>query len=291
MNIAVGRSDPSENWTFYSSAMRSRVGIWEAWKSLIDQVHKNHFLVRQLFVRDFKAQYQQSVLGILWSIILPLIPVMVYVFMKSIAVLEPGLTKIPYVLFVVVGMTVWKVFADGIMISVTKMVELKPILIKVRIPKTVVILAGMGRVCFDTLVRVGLIGVLMVVLGVYPSLWAVLLLLGALIPLISLTLAIGMITSIFNIVFRDVQKAVQAGLTYAVFVSSVVFLMPEEGLIGKINCLNPMNTFVNGLRDILFWGVPSSPGLFVVTSVLSVLLLIVAGRFFYIVEHVVDDKL
>ncbi len=80
-------------------------------------------------------------------------------------------------------------------------------------------------------------------------------------------------------------------LTYAMLICSVIFIMPDEGFIGTINSLNLINTFVNGIREILFFGSPLKPGAFLLTSGLSMLLLFAAGRLFYIMEHVIDDKL
>lgn len=278
-------------WTVYTADMRSRAGMVEAWTRLVRDIVSSRFLIRQLFIKDFKAQYQQSVLGIVWSLVMPLIPVVIYLFMSAIGVLLPGGTGIPYVLFVIAGLSIWKIFSDGISFSMAKLLESKAVLGKIRVPKIAVICSSFGRVFFETFVRSLLIVAAMVWCGVPPSPSGLVLLVPALIPLLCVTMAVAMLASLVNVVMRDVQKLVDVALTYAMFICSVIFMMPEEGLIGTLNLLNPMNTFVNGIRDTLFAGVPSRPGLFLVTSVLSVLFLFGAGRLFYIMEHVIDDKL
>ncbi|MBI4962531.1 MAG: ABC transporter permease [Desulfomonile tiedjei] len=290
-NDRTGDSAVDQGWTVYTSDMRSRAGIFEAWTRLLRDLLNSRFLIWQLFLKDFKAQYQQSVLGIVWSVIMPLIPVLIYLFMSAIGVLLPGDTRIPYVLFVFVGLSVWKIFSDGISFAMSKLLESKAMLGKIRVPKIAIICSSLGRVFFETLVRSLLIVLAMLWCGLAPSALGVVLLLPALIPLLCVTLGIAMLASLVNVVIRDVQKLVDVALTYAMFVSSVIFMMPDEALIGTVNSLNFMNTFVNGIRETLFLGIPSKPGLFLLTSSLSVLFLFAVGRLFYIMEHVIDDKL
>jgi len=278
-------------WTVYTADMRSHASLMEAWTRLIRDLIESRFLIWQLFLKDFKAQYQQSVLGIVWSVIMPLVPVLIYLFMSVIGVLSPGAIGLPYVLFVIVGLTVWMIFSDGINFAMFKLLQSKAVLGKIRVPKIAIICSSLGRVFFETLVRTTLIVLAMVWYGISPSGQGVILLFPALIALLCLTLSVAMALSLVNIVVRDIQKLVEVGLTYAMFLSSVIFMMPDEGLIGGISSFNLMNTFINGIRDTLFLGTPSKPGLFLLTSGFSVLLLFGVGRLFYVMEHVIDDKL
>jgi ABC-type polysaccharide/polyol phosphate export permease len=285
-----GSVESSRNWTIYTSDMHSGAGFVEAWTSLVRDLSTHRFLMWQLFKKDFKAQYQQSYLGILWSVLLPLLPIAVYVFMVRIGVLRVDDISMPYLVFVVVGLTLWRILSDGITIAMNKVIESKAMLGKIRIPKIVIIFSGMGQVCFETAVRSSVVVAVAWYYGMYPSPWA-LAFVPALIPWLCLTMAVGMLASVFNMVFRDVEKFLAVALTYAMFLCSVVFVMPESGPIGFLNQFNPMNTFVVGLRELLFVGPPVRPMLFVVTCLGSVLALLVACRIFYVLEYVVHDRL
>ncbi len=205
-SASVAESALGPDWTVYTSDMRSHAGIIEAWTRLVRDLRESRFLIWQLFVKDFKAQYQQSILGILWSFIMPLIPVLVYLFMSAIGVLLPGETEIPYVLFVVVGLSVWKIFSDGISFAMSKLLESKAVLSKIRVPKIAIICSSFGRVFFETLVRSVLIILAMLWCSVGPSALGLVLLVPTLIPLLCLTLAVAMLASLVNVVIRDVQK-------------------------------------------------------------------------------------
>ena len=288
--MPANKTEPSNGWTVFTSDLHSSVTFFDAWISLLKDLAKNRFLMWQLFKKDFKAQSQQSYLGIVWSIVLPLVPIAIYVFMARIGVLKTAGIEMPYVVYVVVGLTLWRILADGITVAMNKVIESKAMLGKIRIPKIVVIFSGMGQVCFETFVRCVLVVIVAWYYNVYPSVWA-LLFIPALFPLLCLTLAVGMLASVCNMVFRDVEKFFSVALIYAMFLCSVVFVMPDTGTIGAINQFNPMNTFVVGIREILFVGPPSRPILFLVTSVTSVLALLLACRVFYVLEHVIHDKL
>lgn len=282
--------DLSAEWTLYSSDMHSGAGFVEAWTSIAMDLSTHRFLMWQLFKKDFKAQYQQSYLGILWSVLLPLLPIVIYVFMVQIGVLRVEDIGMPYLLFVVVGLTLWRILSDGIMVAMDKVIQSKAMLGKIRIPKIVIIFSGMGQVCFETAVRSLLVVLVASYYGMYPSIWA-LAFAAALIPWLCLTVAVGMLASVFNMVFRDVEKFLGVALTYAMFLCSVIFVMPDTGAIGALNQFNPLNTFIVGLRELLFVGAPLRPWLFAVTCILSVLALMVACRVFYVLEYVVHDRL
>lgn len=280
----------SSEWSEYTPDLHSGVGFFHAWISMLGDLTRHRYLMWQLFRKDLKAQYQQSYLGATWSIVLPLVPVVIYVFMAEIGVLKVDDIGLPYVVFVTTGLTVWRILADGVSVAMSKVIESKAMLGKIRIPKIVIIFSGMGQVCFETAVRGILVALVAWYYSVYPSWWAVMVI-PALVPLVCLTLAVGMLASVCNMVFRDVEKFLNVALTYAVFVCSVVFLMPESGMIGEINQFNPMNTFVVAIRELLFTGPPGRPILFLITSVASVCALLVACRVFYVLEHVIHDSL
>jgi len=280
----------SAEWTYYTPDLHSGAGFVEAWTSIVRDLSKHRFLMWQLFKKDFKAQYQQSYLGILWSVLLPLLPIAIYVFMVRIGVLIIDNIGMPYLVFVVVGLTLWRILADGITVSMNKVIESKAILGKIRIPKIVIIFSGMGQVCFETAVRSVVVVIVAWYYGMCPSVWS-LVFAAALIPWLCLTIAVGMLASVFNMVFRDVEKFLGVALTYAMFLCSVIFVMPDTGIIGVLNQFNPMNTFIVGLRELLFVGPPDRSLLFAVTSVGSVLALLVACRVFYVLEYMVHDRL
>ena len=69
------------------------------WKDLISSKD----LSLQLAVRDIKAQYRQSILGILWAFLLPLANTLIWMYLQGTGIINVGKTEIPYPVFVFTG--------------------------------------------------------------------------------------------------------------------------------------------------------------------------------------------
>ena len=63
-------------------------------------------LAWRLFRRDFKARYQQSLLGIAWAVVLPMATVGLFLAMKRSSVINIGRLEVPYPLYALVGLSI-----------------------------------------------------------------------------------------------------------------------------------------------------------------------------------------
>ena len=84
----------------YEPDQRARLGFVLSWKAMIENVVNSRELIWQLFKRDLLAGSKQSVLGILWIVISPLVGIVSWVLMNEAGVLHPGALDIPYPLYV-----------------------------------------------------------------------------------------------------------------------------------------------------------------------------------------------
>ena len=80
----------------YEPDQRARLGFVLSWKAMIENVVNSRELIWQLFKRDLLAGSKQSVLGILWIVISPLVGIVSWVLMNEAGVLHPGALDIPY---------------------------------------------------------------------------------------------------------------------------------------------------------------------------------------------------
>ncbi len=88
---------------------------------------------------------------------------------------------------------------------------------------------------------------------------------------------------------NDIGNTVNIFLTYGLFVSSVIFKMPSDGLIGKINQINLFNHFIIGLRDFTLFGYINNPTFFILSSLISILVLCLAIRYQHRMEYIVRE--
>lgn len=86
------------------------------WVKMLQELIKSRDLIWRLFVRDFLAKYKQTVLGVLWAIIMPLLMIGTFVFLNRTGVLNIGKTDVPYPIFALVGLSIWQLFAAGLTI-------------------------------------------------------------------------------------------------------------------------------------------------------------------------------
>jgi len=79
-------------------------------KSMWLDINSSRELAWRLIVRDISAQYRQSIFGVLWAFIPPIVTALVFVVLNSQNVINIGETNIPYPAFVVFGTVLWQVF-------------------------------------------------------------------------------------------------------------------------------------------------------------------------------------
>lgn len=96
-----------------------KLGV-RVWVKMFQELIKSRDLIWRLFVRDFLAKYKQTVLGVLWAIIMPLLMVGTFVFLSRTGVLNIGKTDVPYPIFVLVGLSIWQLFAAGLTICTNR---------------------------------------------------------------------------------------------------------------------------------------------------------------------------
>jgi lipopolysaccharide transport system permease protein len=240
-------------------------------------------LIWRLFVRDFSARYKQSLLGVFWAVLLPVCAVGTFMVLNSSGILEVGSTEAPYPAWALLNLTVWQVFAAGLTATTGSIVAGGSMVVKINFPKTALVIASLGNIMVETAIRILMIAAVFTWYGVSPKVTAFLAPL-VLIPVLALTLGLGLILSLMNALLRDVIHVVTIGVTFLLFVTPVLYAEPTHGLLSRLNTLNPMAAFVRAARDLVLNGSLSNPDIFGWFTVASIAVLLVAWRLFTLVE-------
>ena len=103
-------------------------------KNIYLNFRKYSFLLGQLVSRDFKVKYKRSVLGIVWSLLYPLLnmAVMALVFSKMFKFITPGVN---YLVYVLSGLVMFNYFSEASNLSMSSVVANFPLINKIYIPK------------------------------------------------------------------------------------------------------------------------------------------------------------
>jgi lipopolysaccharide transport system permease protein len=263
------------------SVRRLSLGLSESWKC-------RHLLGIFLW-RDIKVRYKQTILGLGWTVLQPLLSVGVFtlVFGRIARVPTEG---VPYPVFVLCGFTPWQVFARGITRSSNGLVENQFLLTSACIPRLMLPLSAVLSAFADFGIEFLLLLTMMLGYHVRLAPAAVLMIVPFLLLAFAASLGLGLFLSALNVRYRDVGYTVPFFMQLLFFVTPVVYpssLVPSH--LGWLSGLNPMANVVDGFRWALLHGPsPAMPGL--IYSILGALgVLLVALLYFRRVERSFAD--
>jgi lipopolysaccharide transport system permease protein len=241
----------------------------------LSEVWRHRELSAFLVWRDIKVRYKQTVLGVFWAILQPLVTMVVF------SLVFGRMGKIPsdgaaYPIFSFAGLVPWTLFARGFGIGSGSLLASQNMLKKAYFPRLALPVASVLGSVFDFLLALGMLLLLMPFFGV--PLTARLLWLPALSLLAFLvTLGASIWTSALNVVFRDIRYAVPFLIQILLFATPIAYpssQVPEpwRGLLA----LNPLAGVVEGFRWAIL-GVDTKPGGMILVSTVFTLILCVSG--------------
>ena len=234
-----------------------------------------------LALRDIQVRYKQTVIGVAWALVQPLMTMLVFTtFFGYLGGMnrrmEPG---IPYPIYAFCALLPWQLFSFGLSQASASIVNGRALLTKVYFPRLLMPIVplpcGLLDFSISFLVMLGL----MAWFGKVPGL-AVLTLPLFLFMAVAAALAVGLWLSALNALYRDVQHTLPFLLQIWMFATPIAYpsdIVPMHWrwLYG----LNPMAGVVDGFRWALLGG--SRPGSIVVGSLVMTLLLLSGGLYFF----------
>jgi lipopolysaccharide transport system permease protein len=266
-----------------------KIGFFMGWKEMAVGLFMSRELIWRIFLRDFNAKYRQSLLGIGWALVNPIITVGLFVFLNKAGILNIGNTSVPYPVFAIIGMSLFGIFSTGLSASSSSIVSAGSMVVKINFPKISLVIASFGQAVVEFIVRLFLIAILLAVYGVAPS-WTSLFLPVALLPLALLTLGIGLILSLLAGIFRDIIYIVSFFTMLILFMVPVLYPPPLTGMLVHLNEWNPVSHLIVGCRDILISDHLSDPSGFLYASVCSVVIFLVSWKLFYLSEPRIAER-
>ena len=253
------------------------------WREMMSELVRSRELIWRLFWRDFSARYRQSVLGVLWALIMPLVTVGTFVFLNRSGLLNIGEVDMPYPAYALLGLTVWQFFAGGLTATSNAIISGGRILAKINFPKETLVIASLGQAVVDTLIRLLLTVLVFAWLGVVPR-WTAIFFPLALLPLVLLTLGLGFLLSLLNALLRDVASIVTLVTTFLLFLTPVLYPEPGQGLLSLVSAYNPLAALVTGARDVVVTGYLTHPDRYLWASALALFVFVASWRLFHMAE-------
>jgi len=250
---------------FFREAVRDLKRAWEP--------------ATHLFLKNLRSKHRQSFLGYVWLLLPPLASAVVWTGLNYSGIISVGETKVPYPLFVLIGTMFWFAFVDALKCPIIDLKNARDILVKVRMPHEAVILAGLGNVFFNFLIRGVLVAVAFLYYGSAPG-WTLFLTPLALLSIVCLGLAIGLWLAPVGLLYDDVNRSLDVVLGFGFLITPVVYPVPKTWPVSLISELNPLvPLLLTGRRWLQGLELPPAPGFFAVT--LAAVIVLLAGWVFY----------
>ena len=214
-------------------------------------------LFGNLFRRDLQAKYRGSALGVLWTIVNPIMLMGVYLLVFGVVWKTRFSTGGHYPLFLLSGLAVWTFFAAALQSSTRSMLDNANLIRKTRFPRQLVPLSVVGAHLVSC---AAMLAILLVVNAVALPRARSTELLAIPLALLAVGLVSGLALAVasLNVLFRDVEFIVAALLVPWFFLTPIIYplsqLAAHRHVIEVIHWANPLSPAVEAIRAPLFLG-------------------------------------
>jgi lipopolysaccharide transport system permease protein len=226
-------------------------------------------LAWRLFVRDISVRYRQSIFGILWAFLPPIATGLVFIILQSNKVVNFGDVDIPYPVFALVGTTLWQIFVDSLNIPLKTVLAAKPMLAKINFPREALIVSAFYDILFNLLIKSTVIAGVFVFFNI-PITMGLLYGLFAILILILLGMAFGLLITPLGILYTDVSSGLMIITQFLFFVTPVVYPAPKTFPYSLVATINPISPVLDGARDLLTKGAIETWFPLLLVSIISV---------------------
>lgn len=210
------------------------------------------FVIRELTGRELKRKYSRSKLGVIWSVLNPLLNMIVLSLIFS-TMFKRSIENYP--VYYLCGYVLWSLFTTATNTAMTALVDNKQMLIKVKIPMQVFVVSRV----YTAFVNFGysLIAFVPILLIFRVSLrWTMLFIPIIVIFQLMFTLGFSYILSVSYVFFGDIKHLYGIVLTLWMYLSAIFY--PTESLPAAMKTVvanNPIYTYIDGMRWIILEGV------------------------------------
>lgn len=240
-------------------------------------------LLRALTIRDIKIRYKQTVLGVAWAVIQPVVTMIVFTIVFGELAKLPT-DGFPYPIFVYSALLPWMFFANAIATASGSLISSSHLVSKVYFPRLIIPLSSIGSGLIDLAISTFILLLLML----YFSIPLTINILAAPLLLISVTftaLGIGTFLCALSVTYRDFRFVVPFMVQIWLYCTPVVYavsLIPENWQ--WVLMLNPMAAIVEGFRSA-FLGKPFDLAMLAISFLISVGIFIFGVAYFEKVER------
>lgn len=215
---------------------------------MLRKLKKHQFLFEELVKRDFKKKYKRTVLGILWSLLSPLLTLLV---MRIVFTEFFGRTTNHYTTYLFAGTLVFSYFSDATNQGMSSLVDNAGIFTKVNVPKYLFLLSKN----VSSLINFGLTFLVFLGFCLLDGIafhWKFLLLVYPIVCLVFFNIGVGSILSALYVFFKDIQYLYSIFTLMLMYLSAIFYnINAYEPTVQKLFLLNPIYVYISYFRTIV----------------------------------------
>ena len=232
-----------------------------------------------LALRDVSLRYKQTAIGVVWAILQPLLPAIIFAVLFGLFAKLPS-DGAPYVVFVFCGMAVWNFFSQSLTRAGNSLVGNASLVTKIYFPRIIIPLASVGSVLFDLLISFAILIVMMFFYHIVPT-WRLFLFPVFVFESFAVSIGLSLWLSALNVKYRDFMYAMPFVIQLWLYATPIVYsssIVPQK--FRGLFALNPAVGFVEGVR----WSILGSSSLtteMTVISLVSGIVLFLSGLWYF----------
>lgn len=211
-------------------------------------VKKHQFLFEELVKRDFKRKYKRTILGVGWSLLSPLLTLLV---MRLIFTQFFGRNTPHYTIYIFCGNVVWTYFSEATKSGMQALMENAKIFSKVNVPKYLFLLSKNVQAFINFLLTL----IILFIFVAFDNLaftWKFVCLLYPICMLILFNIGVGFILSALFVFFRDTQYLYDVFLRLLMYLSAIFYTIDKYSPMAQnLFLLNPVYLFIRYFRKIV----------------------------------------
>lgn len=218
---------------------------------------KDLWTYRELLVffawRDILVRYKQTVIGVAWSVLRPIVTMLVFTIIFGRLAKFPS-DGVPYPILVFVAMLPWQAFAGALTASSNSLVANAGMISKIYFPRLVIPTSAVVVTMVDFLISLAVLGFLMLWYAFVPS-WHIVTIPCFILLALMASLGMGIWFAALNVRYRDFQYIVPFLVQLGLYVSPVGFsssIIPDKWRL--LYSLNPMVGVIDGFRWAVLGG-------------------------------------
>ena len=221
---------------------------------------KDLWRYRELFYilswRDLKVRYKQTIIGVVWSVLRPLLTMMIFTFVFGQIAKFTAPPGVKYAVLVFAGLLPWQFFAAGLSEASNSLIGNERLISKVYFPRMIIPAASVITSLVDFLISLGIMFVLLLWYRTVPSINLVFLPLFIIMAFFA-SFGVGLWLTALNVKYRDFKHVVPFLIQIGLYLSPVGFtsekastMIPEK--FRMLYYLNPMAGVIDGFRWCFF---------------------------------------